>query len=61
MKQHRLYMMPHTGSIDTHEAWLQSATEDATAWQLGQDAIESSMAELIPVVYDKKTNQWIEE
>jgi len=61
MKQHRLYMMPHTGSIDTLEAWLQSATEDATAWQLGQDAIESSMAELIPVVYDKKTNQWIEE
>jgi len=61
MKHHRLYMMPHTGSIDTLEAWLQSATEDATAWQLGQDAIESSIAELIPVVYDKKTNQWIEE
>ena len=61
MKQHRLYMMPHTGSIDTLEAWLQSATEDATAWQLGQDAVESSIAELIPVVYDKKTNQWIEE
>jgi len=53
--------MPHTGSIDTLEAWLQSATEDAMTWQLGQDAIESSMAELIPVVYDKKTNQWIEE
>ena len=61
MKHHRLYMMPHTGSIDTFDAWLQSATEDATAWQLGQDAIESNMAELIPVVYDKKTNQWIEE
>ena len=61
MKQHRLYMMPHTGSIDTLEAWLQSATEDATAWQLGQDAVESSIAELIPVVYDNKTNQWIEE
>ena len=61
MKHHRLYMMPHTGSIDTLEAWLQSATEDATAWQLGQDAVESSIAELIPVVYDKKTNQWIEE
>ena len=54
-------MMPQTGSIDTLEAWLQSATEDATAWQLGQDAIESSIAELIPVVYDNKTNQWIEE
>jgi len=61
MKHHRLYMMPHTGSIDTLEAWLQSATEDAMVWQLGQDAVESSIAELIPVVYDKKTNQWIEE
>ena len=61
MKQHRLYMMPQTGSIDTLEAWLQSATEDATAWQLGQDAVESSIAELIPVVYDEQTKQWVEE
>ena len=61
MKQHRLYMMPQTGSIDTLEAWLQSATEDATAWKLGQDAVESSIAELIPVVYDEQTKQWVEE
>ena len=61
MKHHRLYMMPHTGSIDTFEARLQSATEDAMTWQLGQDAVESSIAELIPVVYDQQTKQWIEE
>ena len=61
MKQHRLYMMPQTGNIDTLEAWIQDATEDAVRHQLGQEEIDSGIAELIPVVYDEDTQQWIEE
>jgi len=61
MKQHRLYMMPQTGSIDTFEAWIQDATEDAARHHLGQQEIDSGIAALIPVVYDEETQQWIEE
>jgi len=61
MKQHRLYMMPHTGNIDTLEAWLDAAKEDAARHQLGQEEIDSGIAALIPVVYDEDTQQWIEE
>jgi len=54
-------MMPQTGSIDTFEAWIQDATEDAARHQLGQQEIDSGIAALIPVVYDEDTQQWIEE
>ena len=61
MKQHRLYMMPQTGNIDTLEAWIQDATEDAARHQLGQEEIDSGIAALIPVRYNKETQQWEEE
>jgi hypothetical protein len=61
MKQHRLYMMPHTGNIDTLEAWLDAATEDAVRHQLGREEIDSGIAALIPVRYSKETQQWEEE
>ena len=54
-------MMPQTGNIDTLEAWIQDATEDAARHQLGQQEIDSGIAALIPVVYDEDTQQWIEE
>jgi hypothetical protein len=61
MKQHRLYMMPQTGNIDTLEAWLDAATEDAARHQLGREEIDSGIAALIPVRYSKETQQWEEE
>jgi len=61
MKQHKLYMMPQTGSIDTLEAWIQDATEDAARHHLGQHKIDANIAALIPVRYNKETQQWEEE
>ena len=61
MKQHRLYMMPQTGSIDTFEEWLDLAIADAKELDLTQEEIDSVIAQLVPVVYDEESQQWIEE
>jgi hypothetical protein len=44
------------------EAWDYEVTRrEAVRHQLGREEIDSGIAELIPVVYDEETQQWIEE
>ena len=61
MKTSKLYMMPQTGSIDTFEEWLDLAIADAKELDLTQEEIDSVIAQLVPVVYDEGSQQWIEE